>query len=497
MVKVYRIALLACIFISSSLAYAQTMKIHQIRSLEYPYIKAEFSVSHITPVENLDESNFHVYENEWMVSSFHVKKIEPEKDPKNILTLVDSSESISLKSFNAQKKAIKIIARQLNQKDRMSLISFNDTVKKECSFLAKGKNLFNCVDEIKRNGKDTVLYDSLYESISLASRDSARRHVIVLFTDGFDEHSVVSLEDLIRYMQIHSVPVFIFSMGDRTNLGVLKKISRISGGRLYITPEIENLPKAGILFNQLLQNTYLLKYSSKLPEIPSDHKINLKIKLNSDEFSIEDEKEFYLSYENYYRMEHYMHLLQRPEYIAFGIGILIILLIFILMLYFSRRSKLKIELSEQSLKAFENTIRNASSAPPIAPQKQYLPEKPRVKTAEHGSKDVSSQKSALNYYYAYLLEKEGPKTGSRYLLKWDIIIIGRNPDNSISIDDATISDQHAKIRRDEKNRFFIYDLLSDNGVFINDKKLLRPKELNDFDEIQLGRTKLIFRKASA
>lgn len=498
MTKVYRYILILLFVLYPIFLSGQTMKIHQIRSLEHPYVKAEFSVSHITPIENLDESNFQVYENEWMVSSFHIKKIEPEKDPKNILMLIDSSESISKESFRAQKKAVKIIARQLNSKDRMSIISFDDMVKKECSFLAKGKGLFNCVDKIHRNGKDTVLYDSLYESISIASKNAERRQVIVLFTDGFDERSVVSLDDLTRYMQIHSIPVFIFSMGKKSNLSVLKKISRISGGKLYITPEIENLPKAGILFNQLLENTYLLKYSSKLPEIPSDKKIKLKIKLKNDEFSIEDEKEYYLSYSQLYQVDQYMHILKQPEYIAFAVGFLIILFVFVFIIFSSRRSKLQIELTENSLKAFENTIRNASVAPTITPIKPKEPEKTRLKKIEKEKLKLRQENNtSLNFYYAYLLEREGPNTGSRYLLKWDVISIGKSPNNSIILDDETVSEEHARIKRDEKNRFYLYDLLSENGTYINDKKLLRPKELNDFDEIQLGRTRLVFRKASA
>ena len=101
----------------------------------------------------------------------------------------------------------------------------------------------------------------------------------------------------------------------------------------------------------------------------------------------------------------------------------------------------------------------------------------------------------LSYYLAYLVEKEGPRTGTRYKIVWNEVNIGLGDENSIVIEDPSISFKHARIVN-KGGKFLLYDLLSENGTFINGKKLLRPKELNDFDEIQLGRTKLIFRKAS-
>jgi len=39
-------------------------------------------------------------------------------------------------------------------------------------------------------------------------------------------------------------------------------------------------------------------------------------------------------------------------------------------------------------------------------------------------------------------------------------------------------------------------MASDGGTFLNGKKLLRPKKLFDWDEIQIGTTVLIFRVVS-
>ena len=108
---------------------------------------------------------------------------------------------------------------------------------------------------------------------------------------------------------------------------------------------------------------------------------------------------------------------------------------------------------------------------------------------------IEKAKVPIHYYSAYLTEKEGPNTGNKYKLNWNIITIGSADENSIVLEDSTVSYQHAKIQR-QSRKFVLYDLMSENGVYLNGKKLLRPKYLSDFDVIQIGRTKLIFRKSS-
>jgi pSer/pThr/pTyr-binding forkhead associated (FHA) protein len=58
--------------------------------------------------------------------------------------------------------------------------------------------------------------------------------------------------------------------------------------------------------------------------------------------------------------------------------------------------------------------------------------------------------------------------------------------------DSTISNKHARIKK-VKGAFYIYDIVSQRGTFVNGKKVLKPKPLSDFDEIRLGRTLLLFR----
>jgi hypothetical protein len=109
--------------------------------------------------------------------------------------------------------------------------------------------------------------------------------------------------------------------------------------------------------------------------------------------------------------------------------------------------------------------------------------------------DTNKARLPLDYHHGWLVEKEGPHTGRKYKINWHSVTLGFADESSIVIDDNTVSPNHAKIARQDQ-KFVLFDLMSENGTFLNGKKLLRPKELNDFDEIGIGRTKLIFRKSA-
>jgi pSer/pThr/pTyr-binding forkhead associated (FHA) protein len=72
----------------------------------------------------------------------------------------------------------------------------------------------------------------------------------------------------------------------------------------------------------------------------------------------------------------------------------------------------------------------------------------------------------------------------------DEITIGRNPKNDIRVDNPAVSNSHAAVRK-VMNTYYIEDLDSTNGTFVNEKKIARY-ELLDGDEVIIGKHSLIF-----
>ena len=71
------------------------------------------------------------------------------------------------------------------------------------------------------------------------------------------------------------------------------------------------------------------------------------------------------------------------------------------------------------------------------------------------------------------------------------ITIGRKKGNSIVIGDSFISSKHLKITL-KKEHFYIKDLGSSNGTFLNDNLVDVETELKDHDHIKIGQVEFIF-----
>ena len=70
------------------------------------------------------------------------------------------------------------------------------------------------------------------------------------------------------------------------------------------------------------------------------------------------------------------------------------------------------------------------------------------------------------------------------------LTIGRKDDNDLKIDNPAVSGHHARIVKDAEG-FFIEDLGSTNGTFLNDAKVQKQK-LKNTDRINVGKHALIF-----
>lgn len=70
------------------------------------------------------------------------------------------------------------------------------------------------------------------------------------------------------------------------------------------------------------------------------------------------------------------------------------------------------------------------------------------------------------------------------------LTIGRKPDNDVVIDNPAVSGHHAKLARVQAV-YFLEDLGSTNGTFVNEKKIDK-KQLRDGDRVTIGKHLLLF-----
>jgi len=74
----------------------------------------------------------------------------------------------------------------------------------------------------------------------------------------------------------------------------------------------------------------------------------------------------------------------------------------------------------------------------------------------------------------------------------DIVLIGRRPENVISLSDPKCSRRHCKLCRVTDQHWTLRDLNSTNGTFVNDLRVTSEHLLADGDVIQVGDVELVF-----
>jgi pSer/pThr/pTyr-binding forkhead associated (FHA) protein len=91
---------------------------------------------------------------------------------------------------------------------------------------------------------------------------------------------------------------------------------------------------------------------------------------------------------------------------------------------------------------------------------------------------------------ALVVRSGGGSAGESFFPSDERTLIGRSPECDVFLDDVTVSRRHAELVRDGET-FTITDLGSLNGTFVN-RKRIESAELDDDDELQIGKYRLTF-----
>jgi two-component system cell cycle response regulator len=84
-----------------------------------------------------------------------------------------------------------------------------------------------------------------------------------------------------------------------------------------------------------------------------------------------------------------------------------------------------------------------------------------------------------------LLHPAGPDIGRRTALAQRVYVVGREPTTDIPIIRSSVSRQHARLSSDEDGWWWVQDLASTNGTFVNEERVVSRK-LTDGDQVRFG-----------
>ena len=143
--------------------------------------------------------------------------------------------------------------------DEAEILSFDSYVMYMCTYTQDRNLLLNGISNMTPYG-DTALYDALVTGIKNAgSRRGAR--CVIGFTDGEDNMSVYTPEEVIRLAQDREVPVYLIGTGS-ANSSLLSYIADATGGYYWDAYDIYDVSEILSLIYRGQKDMYCVEYKS-------------------------------------------------------------------------------------------------------------------------------------------------------------------------------------------------------------------------------------------
>ena len=144
-------------------------------------------------------------------------------------------------------------------KDFMSVIGFSVEVDVVEPLTQDTTRLANAVRAMQPDFS-TALYDAMLTAINeISDADGVR--VLVVLTDGNDNASMGSIEDVVNMAEGENIPIYLIGLGE-VNTELLASISEATGGRFYHTQSAEALTTIYAAIQADIQSFYELVYTS-------------------------------------------------------------------------------------------------------------------------------------------------------------------------------------------------------------------------------------------
>jgi VWFA-related protein len=209
---------------------------------------------------NLTAQDFRVMEDD---RPQQIQIFEPQASAMTIALVVDTTGSMT-SDLPHVKNAIARLLTNVKAQDSVGLFTFANGLNRLSDFTRDKSAVLGAILKTRAAG-GTALYDALAQLSRQLSRAGGKK-AILLFTDGDDNSSVLSMERSIKEVQRVGVPVYGMLYGRALNdtrlYTRLESISESTGGIPFKIRNVDELSKVFGRIAEDLQQLYLLGYQS-------------------------------------------------------------------------------------------------------------------------------------------------------------------------------------------------------------------------------------------
>lgn len=196
----------------------------------------------------------------------------------NVFILFDTSNYM-YRGFVFAQDAIAEFVRSLGHPDRVAFYSYSRDFSRHAVLTADRSQVLHGVRATVA-GADAALYNSLLMTLKDAALFSGRK-VVVVFSNGPDNASMVSPEDVRELAQTEGIPVYMISTReaklDPVSTAVFERLSASSGGIAYFAKTWKDQQKAFASIRDDLAHLYSVSYYPQPNANPGWRSITVKL----------------------------------------------------------------------------------------------------------------------------------------------------------------------------------------------------------------------------
>lgn len=215
-------------------------------------------------VTNLSEGQFQVFDDNVPQP---LKLFRREDVPVSLGLIIDSSGSMRDKRARVESAALTLV-KESNKDDEVFIVNFNDEAFLDQDFTSDIKRMEQGLSKIDSRG-GTAMRDAIRMSIDHEKEKAKRdKRVLLVVTDGDDNASMVSLENLVREAQSSDVLIYAIGLLSEEEKREAKRAKRAllaltetTGGMAFFPRDANEVEQIAHQVAHDIRNQYTLGYT--------------------------------------------------------------------------------------------------------------------------------------------------------------------------------------------------------------------------------------------
>jgi hypothetical protein len=391
-----------------------------------------------------------------------------------LVVAVDTSRSLSPGDLEAARSTVAETLLALPAAAPVGLIAFNDEATWVVPVGSTRGDLENALPSLGLEGSFTVLHDALF----LAARELPEGGIILLLSDGRDERSATTVEDVERLCASNHVIIVATGLGPRINDRALRRLALLTNGSSV--GRIESAGPAIVAAIEQARSEHATRLAEQTMAQPSQEQTTEPPSTAESEIG-----------------EPGAQLPGMPAWLlpAVAAALLLGMILIVILLLRQRRPPKRscgrcgalLEEWEESCPVCEiRELEKSTGEQPLA----------KLAAADEGVLDPKvfdkeplpaglEQTLVLDEQPVVIVREPGKPPRSYTLPNDQVFAVGRAPEvNTLVVDDPTVSGQHFKLVPKE-GEIYVVDLDTTNGTSVN-RERIRVKKIKPGDLIHAG-----------